>query len=138
MAGALVPIAWYFVSSARQQANIQAEAIAAAYAGKVMNELLTETPFDQLDGALGETVEIDGTTIQWAAQVGDPGDFGLTFAPVDGGADETENLSTLDAKFATDGWFRDIVMTVQWQGPRDDTMGGTSRTQVLVTRRARL
>ncbi len=136
LAAALVPIGWYFVSSARQQANLKAEASAAAYAGKVMNRILDEIPFDDLASGLGETVEIDGTTIQWSAEVVDLGDFEFKY-PV-GTGEESAPLSTLDAKFRDQGWVKDVIVTFQWKGPRDDTLADPRRTQTLVTRRARL
>lgn len=142
LAASLVPIAWYFVNSSKTQSRLKSEAIAAGYAGKIMSELLTERPFDTIDSSVGGTDLIDGTNIQWSIQVADHAPDTLSFTWTDlspGGLNPpplTANI--LDAKFRTLPAVKDITMTIQWKGPRDADFGGTDRTRVLVTRRARL
>lgn len=141
IAAALVPIAWYFVSSSRQQAALKAEAAAAGYAGKVMNQLLDEMPFDEVASGLGETdVEIDGAFVTWSIEVAGAGDLTFDWEPIPGvnATNPPAALSVIDAKNRGNEWVKDIKMTVKWRGPRDETGDDPRRTQVLCTRRARL
>lgn len=136
LAMSLVPVAWYFVSSAKQQANLNSEAVAAGIAARVLNEILDEVPFDEVAGGGGEET-VDGTTVQWTIEVGDPGDIEFVYDA--GGASESEALSILDAKFADNGgWVKDVKVTVRWNTPREKAMDDPRRVQVLVTRKARL
>lgn len=142
LAGCLVPVAWYFVNSGKQQADLKAEAVAAGFAGKLMNELLTEVPFDDLGSDGGSPDPIDGVEIQWTSQVGtvDPSAITFVWEPLADNENDTgsESADKLDAKFRGRPALKDIMLTIQWKGPRHDGWDDPRRTQVMVTRRARL
>lgn len=145
LAGSLIPIAYYFANSNRQQSNLKAEAAAAGYMGQVMNTLLSEIPFDDLGtvpASLSGNITLDNTTIQWNAAYTDiaPASITFTWTPLGANVNDTGSATAaeLDRKNAGQPALKDIVVTFQWQGPRDTAMGGPSRTQTLVTRRARL
>lgn len=135
MAAALVPISWYFVSSARQQHDLEAEAAAAAYAAKVMNQLLDGEAYDDVTDALGGEEDVDGVMVRWSLEAQDVGDADFTFVALDG-TEQTETLSILDAKNSS--WIKDLRVTIQWRGPQHDDWDTEVRTQVLTTRRTRL
>lgn len=150
MAACLVPVAWYFVSSGKQQAALKAEAIAAGFAGKKMNELLTEVPFDELEGEAGAgsaPEPIDGVEIQWEITIGtvDPSAITFVWEPLSDDVNGTgsESADRLDAKFSGQPALKDIVLKIEWKGPRDDGFppageGHHPRRQYMMTRRARL
>jgi predicted Abi (CAAX) family protease len=144
MAAAMVPIAYYFYSSGQQQARMKAESVAAAYAAKIMNEWIDEMPFDDVVSTGPVTfTDIEGVTIEWQMEVVDIMPTAITFTWDDsvgdgGGAPPPATAAILDAKNATRIAIKDLKLKVQWQSPRDATMGGPRRTQILVTRRARL
>lgn len=143
MAASMVPIAYYFYSSGQQQARLKAESVAGAYAAKLMNEWMSEKSFDDLAGDSGSITEIDGVKIDWTMEVVEiaPGAISFTWddsVGLGGGGTPPMNADILDAKNASIPAIKDLKLTVQWQSPRDATMGGPTRTQILVTRRARL
>lgn len=143
MAAAMVPIAHYFYSSAQQQARMKAETIAANYAAKVMNEYLDEKPFDEVVDSSESGIVFEGVTIDWELLVTDIQPSAITFTWDDsvglgGGLGPGATAAQLDSKWASETAIKDLRLEVQWQSPRDATMGGPRRTQVLCTRRARL
>jgi hypothetical protein len=140
----MIPIAAYFHSSGKQQARMKAESVAANYAAKVMNELLDEKPFDEVTGTLTGVADppIEGVEIEWSAEVADtmPAAVSFDWTPTGAGSADPHPLKAniLDAKFSGKPCIKDIKLTIQWKSPRDNSMGGPSRTQILITRRARL